>query len=346
MISEIRAREIDHYFNRDHAARSKHFLITTGISAFAFAFCNFVERFSEPWSFIVAAVLVITTSVVCLAAYRPGKSFAARKLQRAPTLTSEPQINELRRSLALGIPAFAASALIFVLAPRTTEAEEFNKRAQRLLEDGDISAAKKIVNAAAECGIPLNPNVVIANSTPYGEPIPTRDRLAIVRLSNGETIRIWLPVIYVPKGTYKMSRGIDALWGSIVGAGQENTSFHILSGALFNYSGQMLSEALISDLKAFSEKETRAGFLSTKSESSRIAVSNVILDNLRQDLDRVIWIDVVFRGCAVQCAGDWFTLFNVKFIDCQFEFTEGIPETIKSKLISGQSQGISVHLNP
>lgn len=75
-------------------------------------------------------------------------------------------------------------------------------------------------------------------------------------------------------------------------------------------------------------------FIQRDNSSSKLAVFEVTVSNLKQALDGIIWAEVIFDHCEITYNGAPILLKNVSFKDCHFSagnvLAQSVIETIRS----------------
>jgi hypothetical protein len=378
MISESRARAIDYYFSYDFRARRKCFLITSVVGFLALVTCR-VASLPEPTALLASSVAILVTFALYLARYRSREGVSLQGGFKQQTLAKLWESNKIfpgRRRALFEVPAFAAALLCLAFIPNPSEAQVVNDRIRWLRRSRRIQEARAFAQSAAAANIALAPDVVSVLGTPTvladGEsfdawlraPAPYRGpRLVPVRLETGEVITILEPVIYIPKGDAFIIGGLQLYRASVAGDGPNETVLVTDScgvngtPALFSFPQRVppgTAFLLTEDVLIYgmtvrhrgAGRECGGSLLSVERGPFRVAVSNLILESLYQSLDRIIWDDVQFRSCTISCGGDWFRMTNVRFLDCRFDFVEGFPASIRTRLESGSGRPISMSFNP
>lgn len=372
MISESRAREIDTYFYRDHKARGRHFFITTGVGTIVVTLCRFIFGLAENVSFAIAGIAVVLTLLSLLAIYHPQTSWAPT---RTKTGAQEPVVTDFMHSMVYGMnrralfarmSLFALAGVCLAILPKRSVAEAVNARIRRLLLSGRDSEAQGTALEAIESNIPLDPDVVqaaprklISASQAEKSPIVPVPRggaphYVVVQLAGAERITISLPILYLNAGRWPTS-GLygDEYSTSIIGAGADR-AYLVLSSVIPADTAAVVHSAhqenmLLFGFTVLPENTFRVGepaFLGVRPGSSWAAVSNVVVQSLRQSLDRAIWQETKFVECDIYCGGDRFRLTKVTFTGCTFSFAEGFPADVKARLGNNQGRPLSMDFLP
>jgi hypothetical protein len=359
MLSESRAREIDYYFLYDHQARRKTFLIASAIGFVSYLFCKVIQESSDQKAFIVSFALIAATFYTRLAPYRHPAERTTRSSHRVKGKSVEEEfgISWNRRQILVRLSVSAASFIALIYGnQKLTLAEAMNNGIARLRKSGHIADAMKLARTATKSDIPLSlDNVTSLDVHVLSEPVlndstwlPTGRNLALIRIADGSVLNIWLPVVYLPQGTFQLEGSLNNLGAaSMVGDGpfqsylsatypETPTTSAILECSAFR------ADALVYGLggmqKAEFQTSSPPAFIKFDGKSlHRLVVASVSLTRLKQVLDEIVWQDAVFIDCDVVCSGGKFQLINSKFVDCRFTFSGNIPSNVKETLLRQQT---------
>lgn len=372
MTSEVIARNLTYYFERDGAARGRNFYLSTAVGALALAILRQFD-FTEKTSLSISAICVIFSQIALLLHYlqqpkvAPESSLPADLRKRRST--PQPTFALSRRRLVVQLVFLGLASLCIVLSPRPSIAEVVNRRLRRLLAKADLTEARALAKDAIEAGIPLKQGVVTAGSTVHtdsGDIVapnlgdqggPNSIPMHIELESNTELILLW-PIFYLPPGKYRFATPVKAGRPySIAGDGPDRCNLLLDmkgtggSPAMFTYESNRPVDVLIqgfnvTPLPFEAPVRTGASFLSVAPAIGRVVVSHSVLRLACQSLDRVIWENVSFVGCTVKLDGDWFSLTFVTFTDCDFEFAPEIPEAVRDRVQHSDLRRPSLNFRP
>jgi hypothetical protein len=372
MISETRANAIDYFFRYDFRARRKCFLSASG-GGFLVLFLTRAADWPDGNAFLFSLIVTLGIIFYHLATYRSREGVSLQGEMKQRTLATLWETNRIlpdRRRAIWGIPIFAASVLLLAFIPIPTDGQIVNERIRRLIRAGHTKEATRLAQSAAEAGIPLSPDVIPVigiplelgrgglqdwRRQPYHGP-----RAASVTVDVPVAIDIKLPVLSIPPGTYNIH--LDELplsfpnsAMSMAGAGPEQSVILLYGSgdfrrrAFLSYDSSDSSDVLIYGL-TFSTGMLggRSGLapLALLPGAPKVVISDVVIDSLSQTIDRAIWSDVEFRNCAITLSGDAFRLREVKFLNCDFEFTEGVPPDVRGMILGHSGEPISVEFEP
>jgi hypothetical protein len=368
MISKRRAKELDQYFYTDHMARTKTSGFNLIVGSVALVLCA-EHKISHLVSLTVAAIAMVAVVMLRLRLYEADNMRGLSRSPESPVELSNsaklatafsPDRRGFIASAPLGIAAMFG--LIIVL-PDTTEAQAIHRRLRVLVGDGDISAAQKLAHQAVRSGIPLEPDVLglvgtvipldkVGNlvlpdmSSMYLNPPGNR---AAILAGQGQVLSIRLPILHVPKGTFRLGGTLAPGWVSFTGEGAALTYLRIDSEAasrspLFRFKSGMKADVIITSLTVLSVRPEHGNkFLEVEPGASKVAVFDVGLKGLSQTLDRVLWNRVRFEDCSVACMGQQLTLSDVQFISCSFTFSPDVPPWITKNLTMSNGMPVSVN---
>jgi hypothetical protein len=376
MISQSRLRELDFYFYEDHRARRMTSIIGIGVGAVALLVCK-GQQFSPTVSFAVTLLCLIISSSLRIMMYRaePDRISAERRSherlrvhsRRSIDIRTGP-INVLslpgltRRAALAGIGVTAIIALIFFASlPETTEAAVVNRKLRRLTRSGRIDEAKEYANEAKNARIPIaadnipllsGVNLITADGVVnlQSAPVYTGGNSALLWLDSGDVLEIAIPYLYVPQGTYLITRSLATSFISTTGDGIGKSTLLFGPGAdsnsrtLLVFDDDMKRDAAVfnASFRPSGVIESPTHFVSVQAQSKRLAMTHIKVEGMHQALDHILWVEMIFSGCTISCLGGSFKLYRVVFTDCQFEFAPGFPKKLQTLLTSRPGQPVDL----
>ena len=335
MMSESRAKSIDHYFTSDHAARQRHFVIATAVGTIALILCQTLA-ISALLSLMVVTLAIAATFLIALfSAIVPNLWESAQNLGCAVNLRKTPteskNLKEGRRGLVVRLSAVAASMFFLAILPKYSEAEIADMQIRRFLKEGKTSEARAAIGNALDLGIPLKPELVIATTSQTGIGLQQtygKKESALVEVYKNERITISLPVVYVPAGVWPSDQpeksGETPI--SVIGVGPDKATIVPERLGANRFSALITHSATKRNTLVYgltiaapldSPEPSEIRFLDAEKGSSAAVASDIVVRSLHQIPDRIIWLNTTFVRCVVTLAGDWFRMTNVKFDDCE-----------------------------
>ena len=375
MTFQSKLTELNHYFYIDHKARFRTSLINLVVGSFVLLFCA-SQGFRHSVSLVLTTLAITVTCFSRLALYEaPVKE--GRRNRRHVSITklasgrngypSAATIQD-RRRLLLELPiGIAAMAAVMALLPATSEAEAVHRRLLALVANGDIAEAEKVANEAVEARLELRPNVLglLGKSVPVdktGELVLPLDlaserprepnNRAIVLVAKNHFLSIWLPTLYIPKGTYRMGGPLKPAWVSFVGDGLKETILGIdFTGTskrpLLEFNAGMKVDVIFCGISVLSLRPSQGDrFIEIGSGVSEVAVVAAHLAGLVQKLDSIIWEHTTFQNCSIVCGGNRLVLSVVRFIDCAFTFSSGISQAVISSIQNSAGETVDIDWSP
>ncbi len=372
MISEQRAREIDHYFLRDSSARLKTIVISSVVGTLTFLILFWLDV-GQAKAATISFLLMTLSFVVELIRYRAPASVRAPVARRQKSVDLAPSID--RRWILVRIPILAAFVAIFVIfKPRTTEGQAVGRRLLALKKQGRLAEARALYEKVVlKAGIPLEPSIAtqVAVTTSLNSSAPPEDASAIIQkgqklplnLGYGEAVSIAVPVVEMPAGTYVITQPIQTSGVSFFGEGGDKTSMNFFAKSLQQVPEQILGQPALFQLGAYRlpvdslyyglsarmpelKSEMAIEFLAVSDAPFKVAVVNCEIRNFNQLLDLVTWIDVTFVACRIACSGRQFDLENVRFVNCTFLMTDEFPSNEAARIMSSSGRSVFMRYQP
>jgi hypothetical protein len=202
--------------------------------------------------------------------------------------------------------------------------------------------ASYIVNADLQKQVPQKPEVVkqIRNdldATLKNVPLPPDVHQAgVIALAHVEGYVVFCSrafmqgirgVVFLPKGNMMLAGGgsekpdlrIGAIWN--VGQGEDATAFFIAPSYPPPSVFYADAPSVMTDLSILSFGGTRdLAALTLRGDNASALFFHVVIQGLNQNLAKITWLSVTFRGCIVRYNGEPLYLADVRFENCKFEF--------------------------
>lgn len=368
MISEQRAREIDHYFLQDSRARLRTMIVSSIVGTLAFLLFFWLGG-GQATAAAVSFASIVLSFVTEIVRYKTPVGVREPAARRQEIVKLVPAIE--RRWVLARISLIAASIVAFmILRPRSTEGEVVGRRLLALKKQGRLSDARDLYKrAVVKAGIALDPSIAsqLAVTAPLngrGEgssqaevsAVVQRGQRLLLNLGNGETVSILVPVLGISIGNYLLGSSIQAPGVSIFGDGPDKTTLNFVPKSQQN-SGQSQEQIALFQFTAYRSpvdtmfyglsaitpahaSEEVIEFLGLTDAPYKVAAVNCRLTNFAQLLDLVTWVDVTFIACEIACGGRRFDLENVRFLDCSFSFPDDFPLDIANRLRSASGHAV------
>ena len=346
-----RSEEIDYYFNVDHGARRRTALQCAVVGVVVVVLLS-THEIQNLKILVFAALAVLATILFSISRYHPDMRHVKSRTREKPS----PQLIESRRDwgFAMVPVSFALLLLAIIRFPLPTEAEVVNRRIRRLRESGEESEANDFAMGAAKNGYPIDSNLLDTLGRTLGQPrsglVSTSAiqewnssvSLARGRISIGpnEIVNIWLPVVYIPVGRYRISGTINTLAVSVTGDGPQKS--YLLADRtgtdttpLILFPAENIADVVFAGISVVPRnlsQALKANLLTVAPAPRKIVVINCEFEWGNQLLDSVEWITVRFRSCTLTCDGRQFELRDVAFENCDFDFAPDFPDDLGEEL--------------
>ncbi|HEY6765854.1 MAG TPA: hypothetical protein VI386_13875 [Candidatus Sulfotelmatobacter sp.] len=331
-------RDLDHYLTLDHAARQRTMVISVMAGAFVGTIAELYGA-SHKHAFMICFFMVAFIEFVAWPLGYTKISPVASGSEGLP----------IRRYV---IRAALSSAAILFLALLRIPNIEAAYLGRKLLEmtNKDIPQPEKInalLDSAIENGIPIRDSGIeaakrqmlriatAANSKP-GAPSrsPAADTVGHLEAytlyeAAGVRLRLSSSVLFFPASVLSLDAPVFAQDLSSIGADPNATIINVRfkctreMAAALNYGPNMQSDALIGRLTATGRNVTfpdAPEFVRKLPLSAphAVAVVEITISDLRQTLDGIIWVNVVFERCSIAYQGGSLHIDRVIFRNCEF----------------------------
>jgi hypothetical protein len=366
VISAARVKTLTYYFEHDHFARGRSYFISVIVGTLSLLIFD-TFHFPEQLSVLLTLGCIVLAYTSFLIQYRPksvtaGKTAALRSLKERTKSVTEgkraassglkekgetPMLLPNRRRLIFQSIIVSVAALVLAFVPKRGMADIVNARIRKLISKGLDEEAKSVAHDAIDAGIPLRSDVtkVIATAEPNaltsGEiQGPTRNFPVRVDLEGQPTIDLVIQqkILHVPQGSYQLHLPISLDGVSIVGDGAYVSELvsHLKGidgdSSLLEYDQDRPLDVLIESIGIFhiSGPSPQTGAISVAPAKGKVAVSNAAIRGMLQRLDRVIWSNTAFVYCTIVLDGDWFDLYSVPFMHCDFVIASSVPDAVRN----------------
>jgi hypothetical protein len=343
-------KDVDFYLTYAHSARNRSMYISTLIAATAGGLAELLGARLE-YAVIVCFVAAVGSEVLAANRYRRPP---AHKQQRSIIFSSR------RREVIQTLSSAAALLIVTLLRiPRLEAAVIERKLIQATSGPPPYDRANVLIRSVLENNIrlsprgmeivkkQLSPNLVPTDPTqpaPDHESIPanlTYADLEGYNIYNATGVKLRLPIkrVVVLGGFYRVDATLYVPWGSTVGqsrtqSGLRADNFLPNAPAIFSFAGDVDRDAFVAHLTGALGSGLPPSFIERDNSSSKLAVFDVTVSNLKQTLDGIIWAEVLFDHCFITYNGGPVLLKNVTFKDCQFSarniFAQSVVETIRN----------------
>jgi hypothetical protein len=325
---------LDYYLTEDHAARRK----TTLICVVVGAVLGLVVK--------GLSLSLNTTTIACVlaaGAVEFGRALTykreSRKVQR-----TKPVLSRRRYVIQGAFSAAMFAILSFLRIPRAEAAIIERQLGNAANQDPpEYDKVNNLIDFAIQNSVPLNPAIVDATrkqvvrflpaSLGSGEVSRTLARLdgyalyAFAKL----TLNIRLPVVAAPVGELPIHGPVYGRAGvSLTGADRNATKLIAdfihsprTPGVLLYGGSDMKADALVTHMTVTWSGSNLADapfFLIRLPEDRihRVVVFDVTVIDMRQTLDGIIWVGVLFDRCRITYSGGTLQMQDVIFRECEF----------------------------
>jgi hypothetical protein len=344
---------LDYYLTKDHAARQRTILISVAAGALA---GMSLQLLNGSFALAVIACVAITVGIQFLRALTYKTAIVAK---RKPTNRATLPAPQVRRYLIQAAVSAAGFFVLVALRVSRIEAAVMDRKLREAIAGKPpYPKAYHLVRAAIQNDIPADPpsidsakrraisGALEARLTPdelNKSVAPTLVQLEVYKLYALTGIKLnTAPVsVFFPSGTYRVGGSVKGDGVSLAGENR-STTIELVdfdntpeSPALFVYTNEMRSDVVLGNMTALRRSDnisTAPAFVAAESGAFRVAVTDVTLSNLSQDLDTVIWVNTSFNRCRVTYRGGALEMNSVTFTDCVFSSAAGKGQLVLDKI--------------
>jgi hypothetical protein len=350
--------DLDYYLAQDHAARQRTMVISVITGALAGATAELAKVPAQG----AFGICVLTVIVIEFAGALGYGKVAERSRQAAV-------IFPVRRYLIrAALPAISIFVLAFLGIPNI-EAAVVQRRLREMTGEDPLPFEKvdALINLAIQYQIPIPERSIAAAqrrvlaAAKVSEPtVPTPASATFARLEaytlfKVTAVRLHLSTaVLLPPETLTIHGPVYAFSSSVLGQSRNVTVIDVAfkrteaMAAVINYGLQMQSDALVAHMAAtgrtLAPAETPQFIRKlAESEGYKVAALDLRISNLRQTLDELIWIDVVFEHCLIAYAGGAIRLEGVVFLDCEFSASSQAGEKVLEYIRSYEGSPVTLN---
>jgi hypothetical protein len=320
--------DMDYYLTCDHAARTRSMVISIAVGVACAAVATFLELPDKMVAFICGAV-TIGTEIISATAYT----------RRYPSKSSESPFLIRRYLLRL-----AVSLPLFVVAP-VVQAGIVDRKLLKAMQEGPpYNKAKRLLIFGLRNGIVVHVATLDVTrqtvtqaylSLPDEEREKTGTTLAQILayelyIQTQIKLTVGIVAVFIPRGSFLIGNSLKMQYVTTVGEDKNRADIMVA----FDKTPQNPA-VLVYEKRADPPLDAILAHLSVKrpgwsldnapalvlmeADHQKVAVMDVLVSNLSQTLDSIIWADVVFDHCRILYHGGPLLLKNVLFNDCEFE---------------------------
>jgi hypothetical protein len=344
---------LDYYLTKDHSARQRMILISVAAGALVGVS---LQLLNTPFNLAVIACVATTVSIQFIGALTYKTATVVKRTGTSRITVPTPQVRRYLIQTAVSAAGFVVSVALRV--PSIEAAIMDRKLREAINGKPPYPKAYHLVRSAIQNDIRANlPSIDSAKRRAIGGALeagltpdelnkslaPTLAQLEAYKLYalTGIKLDTAPSSVFFPSGTYRLTEPVSSDSVSLIGQSR-NTTIQVVdfdstpdAAALFIYGKEMQKDAVIGNMTALRRSanvSTAPAFVAAESEAFRVAVTDVTLSNVAQDLDTVIWVNTSFDHCRVTYRGGPLEIRSVTFIDCVFSSAGGKAQFVLDKI--------------
>lgn len=329
--------DLDYYLTEDHAARTRTMLISIAAGVGCAGLAATVWGLPDKTvAFICGAVTIGTEITRALTYTRKYTS----NYSESPLL--------LRRYLI----RLAVSLPVFLAVPALQAGFVDRKLLKAIQEGPPYNKAKRLLIFGLRNGIAVHITTLDITQETVSQAymsLPEKEReeagatlaqILVYELYVKTNVRlaVGIGVVFIPGdqsggGTFRIENSVRSPYVAMVGQDKNHAGLEVdfdntpKTPAVLIYSntvgGGPHPDAILADLSVKRPLERNLAnapaFVLTEASHQKVAIMDVVVSNLSQALDTIIWVDVTFDRCRISYDGGPLLLKNVIFNDCEFE---------------------------
>jgi hypothetical protein len=332
--------DLDYYLTQDHAARQRTMLFSVFAGAVAGATAQLVG---------VSTNRAFEICVVIVAAFELGRALGYQRASQEKRTRTAVVLPLRRYAIRVAFSAFVVFILALLRIPHI-EAAVIDRKLRKMTEEDPFPFEKvdALINLAIQNSIRIPEKSIAAakrqalraavlnTKVPSASPASaTLAHLEAYTLYDVAALRLRLSiVIFLPARTYVIYGPIHSPSSSNLGESRDGVILDVefkSTDVVFKHTNEMpavmsypemRSDALIARMTARGQSLAAVAdapeFVrkAPGDESYKLAVLDLTISNLRQTVDGLIWIDVLFDHCLITYQGGPIQLERVIFRDC------------------------------